>query len=173
MSDWRISSGGRLIKVQIFLLYHRNPDFIRRPARTIHLRFSVPIRLVSGAAAQNPHEEAFHKEAEAADIPEIRCPAGDGFPATGIPCERCWHGRPVLLQIPLPPRRAGGSHPAVPCQFRHPGGAGQAVYMEIQHPAVGDCAERTVLPTVLQVALPAGRVLRAVQPGVPLPDEGG
>ena len=59
------------------------------------------------------------------------------------------------------------------CQFRHPGGAGQAVYMEIQHPAVGDCAERTVLPTVLQVALPAGRVLRAVQPGVPLPDEGG
>ena len=26
---------------------------------------------------------------------------------------------------------------------------------------------------VLQVALPAGRVLRAVQPGVPLPDEGG
>ena len=39
--------------------------------------------------------------------------------------------------------------------------------------AVGDRAERTVLPTVLQVALPAGRVLCAVQPGVPLPDEGG
>ena len=27
MSDWRISSGGRLIKVQIFLLYHRNLQF--------------------------------------------------------------------------------------------------------------------------------------------------
>ena len=94
-------------------------------------------------------------------------------PAAGVPCERCGHGRPVLLQIPLPPGRAGGSHPAVPCQFRHPGGAGQAVYMEIQHPAVGDRAERAVLPAVLQVALPAGRVLRAVQPGVPLPDEGG
>ena len=47
----------------------------------------------------------------------------------------------------LPPRRAGGSHPAVPCQFRHPGGAGQAVYMEIQHSAVGDRAERAVLPS--------------------------
>ena len=30
-----------------------------------------------------------------------------------------------------------------------------------------------ILPSLLQVALPAGRVLRAVQPGVPLPDEGG
>ena len=30
-----------------------------------------------------------------------------------------------------------------------------------------------ILPALLQVALPAGRVLRAVQPGVPLPDEGG
>ena len=60
---------------------------------------------------------SFPQKAEAADIPEIRCPAGDGFPAAGVPCERCWHGRPVLLQIPLPPRRAGGSHPSVPCQL--------------------------------------------------------
>ena len=50
---------------------------------------------------------------------------------------------------------------------------GKPVYMEIQHPAGGDRAERAVLPSLLQVALPAGRVLRAVQPGVPLPDEGG
>ena len=82
-------------------------------------------------------------------------------------------GDPFFCKYLWPPRRAGGSHPAVPCQFRHLGGAGQAVYMEIQHPAVGDCAERTVLPTVLQVVLPAWRVLRTVQPGVPLPDEGG
>ena len=79
----------------------------------------------------------------------------------------------VMVFLLLPPRRAGGSHPAVPCQFRHPGGAGQAVYMEIQHSAVGDRAERAVLPSLLQVALPAWRILRAVQPGVPLPDEGG
>ena len=32
---------------------------------------------------------------------------------------------------------------------------------------------RLSLIHILQVALPAGRVLRAVQPGVPLPDEGG
>ena len=51
--------------------------------------------------------------------------------------------------------------------------AGQAVYMEVQHPAGGDRAERTVLPSLLQVALPAWRILCAVQPGVPLPDEGG
>ena len=50
---------------------------------------------------------------------------------------------------------------------------GKSVYMEIQHPAVGDCAERTVLPPLLQVAVSAWRILRAVQPGVPLPDEGG
>ena len=96
-----------------------------RFAGALHLRLSVPLRLVSGAAAQNPHEEAFHKEAEAADIPQVRRSAGDGLPAAGVPCERRGHGRPVLLQIPLPPGRAGGSHPAVPCQFRHPGGAGQ------------------------------------------------
>ena len=45
--------------------------------------------------------------------------------------------------------------------------------MEIQHPAVGDYAERDILPPLLQVALSAGSVLRTVQPGVPLPDEGG
>ena len=50
---------------------------------------------------------------------------------------------------------------------------GEPVYMEILHPAGGDRAERAILPPLLQVALPAGRVLRAVQPGVPLPDEGG
>ena len=50
---------------------------------------------------------------------------------------------------------------------------GKPVYMEVQHPAVGDRAERTVLPSLLQVAMPAGRVLCPVQPGVPFPDEGG
>ena len=61
--------------------------------------------------------QSFHKEAEAADIPEIRCPAGDGHSPAGVPCERCWHGRPVLLQIPLPPRRAG----AIPLSIANSG----------------------------------------------------
>ncbi len=50
---------------------------------------------------------------------------------------------------------------------------GKPVYMEIQHPAVGDRTERTVLPTVLQVAVPVGRILCAIQPGIPVSDEGG
>ena len=90
-----------------------------------------------------PTKKLSTKRLKPLTIPQIRRSAGDGLPAAGVPCERCGHGRPVLLQIPLPPGRAGGSHPAVPCQFRHPGGAGQSVYMEIQHPAGGDRAERT------------------------------
>ena len=45
--------------------------------------------------------------------------------------------------------------------------------MEIRHPAGGDRIERGVLPSLLQVAMPIGRILCAAQPGVPLPDEGG
>ena len=168
-----VSGGGWVFQVQLLLLYHRFPHFAGSSAGTLHLRLPVSLRLVSGVTAQDPHKEALHEEAEAAAIPQVRRSAGDGLPAAGVSCERRGHGRPVLLQIPLSPRRAGGSHPAVPRQFRHPGGAGQAVYMEVQHPAIGDRAERTVLPPLLQVALSAGRALRAVQPGVPLPDEGG
>lgn len=82
-------------------------------------------------------------------------------------------GDPFFCKYLCPQGVLEGAIPAVPRQFRHPGSAGQAVYMEVQHPAVGDRAERTVLPSLLQVALPAGRVLRPVQPGVPFPDEGG
>ena len=67
----------------------------------------------------------------------------------------------IFLQIPLSAGGAGGSHPAVPCQFRHPGGIGQPVYLEVQHPDCGNRAECAVLPSLLQVAVPAGRVLRA------------
>ena len=126
LSHRGVSGGGGVFQVQLLLLYHRLSHSAGSPAGTLYLRLSVSLRLVSGAAAQDPDEEALHKEAEAADIPQVRRPAGDGFPAAGVPCERCRHGRPVLLQIPLPPGRAGGGHPAVPCQFRHPGGAGQA-----------------------------------------------
>ena len=60
-----------------------------------------------------------------------------------------------------------------PCQFRYPVGAGKPVYMEIRHPACSDRAERNILPSLLQVALSAGGVLRAVQPGISLSDKGG
>ena len=70
-----------------------------------------------------PTKKLLHKEAETAAIPEVCRSAGDGLPAAGIPCERCGHGRPVLLQIPLPPGRAGGGYPAsplpIPASGRH------------------------------------------------------
>ena len=63
----------------------------------------------------------------------------------------------------LCPQGVLGGHPAVPCQFRHPGGAGQPVYMEIRYLAGGDRAERGILPSLLQVAVPAWRFLRPAQ----------
>ena len=47
---------------------------------------------------------------------------------------------------------------------------GEPVYLEIQHPVGGDRAERGILSSLLQVALPTGCILCAVQPGVPLPN---
>ena len=88
-----------------------------------------------------PTKKLSTKRLKPLTISQVRRFAGDGFAAAGVPCERCGHGRPFLLQIPLPAGRAGGGHSAVPCQFRHSGGAGQPVYMEIQHPAGGDRAE--------------------------------
>ena len=72
-------------------------------------------------------------------------------------------GRPILLQIPLSPGCAGGGHPAVPCQFRHPVGAGQPVYLEVLHSAGGGGFKRCLLPPLLQMALPLGRFLRPAQ----------
>ena len=173
MSDWRISSGGRLIKVQIFLLYHRNPDFIRRPARTIHLRFSVPIRLVSGAAAQNPLAKAVHQKAEAAPLCEI-CGAADHGGAAARTChERARHGRPVLLQVPVSAGRARGRAAAGGGQLRHPCRARRTVYLESSRSADRYRVQRTVLPSVLQMAVPARRLLRPAEPRFTVSDAGG
>ncbi len=40
------AGSGRLLKVQVFLLYHGNVDFHRRSAGKICLRLSLPVRLV-------------------------------------------------------------------------------------------------------------------------------
>ena len=71
--------------------------------------------------------------------------------------------RPLLLQVSLPTGRAGGGNSAVSCQFRHPCGAGQPVYVEVRHFTGGDRAQRAVLSALLQVDLPAGRVLCAAE----------
>ena len=46
-----VSGGSGLFQVQLFLLYHRLSHFAGSPAGTLYLRFSVPLRLVSGTAA--------------------------------------------------------------------------------------------------------------------------
>ena len=45
---------------------------------------------------------------------------------------------------------------------------GKPVYMEIRHSAGGDRTERAVLSSLLQVAVPVGRILCAIQPGIPV-----
>ena len=82
-------------------------------------------------------------------------------------------GDPFFCKYLCPQGVMEGGHPAVPCQFRYPVGAGEPVYMEIRYPACRDRAERNILPSLLQVALSAGGVLRAVQPGISLSDKGG
>ncbi len=85
------------------------------------------------------------------------------------PRERCGHGRPLLLQVPLPAGCAGGSHPAVPCQFRHPSGTGEPVYLKF-----GILLAAIVLSVVFYRPfckwLCPGGILCAVQPGLPLPN---
>ena len=51
MPDRLVSGSGRLVKIQIFLLYYRHPDFIGGAAGTVHLRFSLPVWLAAGAFA--------------------------------------------------------------------------------------------------------------------------
>ena len=53
MSDRSVSVGGRIVKIQLFLLYHRFPYSARCLAGTVYLRISVPFRVVSGTAAQD------------------------------------------------------------------------------------------------------------------------
>ena len=60
----------------------------------------------------------------------------------------------------------GRRHPALACQQQHPCRARQALFVEALRAHHGRCAERHLLPPVLQVALPARRVLRALQPRV-------
>ena len=79
---------------------------------------------------------------------------------------RSWHGRPVLLQISLPAGRARRRYPALACQQQHPRRARQALFVEALRARDSRRAQRRLLPPVLQVALPARRVLRTLQPRV-------
>ena len=51
LSHRLLSGGGGLIEVPFLLLYHRLSHPVRGFAGTLHLRLSLPLRMVSGAAA--------------------------------------------------------------------------------------------------------------------------
>ena len=72
-------------------------------------------------------------------------------------------GDPFFCKYLCPQGVLEGGNSAVSCQFRHPCGAGQPVYVEVRHFTGGDRAQRAVLSALLQVDLPAGRVLCAAE----------
>ena len=114
-----------------------------------------------------------HQAGPHLDLSEIRdsgalrhCPAYDGG-------QRGGNGRPVLLQVYLPRRHPGGRHPAGAGRCGHPGRPGRTIYLEEPHPAGDSSAGGVFLPAFLQVAVPAGGSLRAVQQNFHLPPAGG
>ena len=144
----------------------------RRTAGTLCLRIPVPLRMVSGAAPQDTDKKALHKQAEAADLHQIRCPSGHGGSASDTHHQRCGHGGSVLLQVSV---SAGRSEGAIPHATVNSGYGRLWVhsFLEARNTDRSGRAERAVLPSVLQVAVPAGRVLRASEQGVPARNEGG
>lgn len=87
--------------------------------------------------------------------------------------KRTRHGRSVLLQVPVPAGRARGRAAAGGGQLRHPCRARRTVYLESSRSADRYRVQRAVLPSVLQVAVPARRVLCAAEPRFTVPDAGG
>ncbi len=57
-----IPGGGGLFQVPLFLLHYRHPHPLWGAAGAVHLRFPLPIRVVSGAFAQDPIPQAFHQK---------------------------------------------------------------------------------------------------------------
>ena len=82
LSDRGVSGGRREFQVQLFLLCDRHPDIFRRSSGALSLRLSLPLRLVSGAAAQVARKKAFDQEPAPLDLPQIRgaAPYGDDSP---------------------------------------------------------------------------------------------
>jgi len=144
-----LSGGGRLLEIPLFLLHHRHSDFAWGVAGAGHLRISMPLWLVSGAAAQNPHQEVFHQAPQTADLSEIHHSGGDGGAASHSGGQRPGHGRPLLLQVPVSPGRAGRC-PSSGCrQRRHSGSTGQAVHLEGLPAVDGGAGQHLLLPPLL------------------------
>ena len=87
MSHRLVSGGGWLVEILLFLLYYRISHPAGRAAGSIHLRLYVPVRVVSGAAAQNSDKKIHNKKAEGTDLHKIRRSSYHGSFAAGTRCE--------------------------------------------------------------------------------------
>ena len=153
--------GGRFIQVQLLLLRYRYAHFARRAAGTLCMRVFVPVWLVAGTASQDPRQKAFDEKAQGAYVCQIRCAAiCRGIAACAVG-QRSGDGRSVLLQVHLSTGCARGRHSSGHCQCRHSICVGTALYLETCRSHCRGSAERFVLSPLLQMDLPARRILCA------------
>ena len=66
------------IQVPLFLLHYRHPHPLWGAAGAVHLRFPLPVRVVSGAFAQDPIPQALHQKVKAAALFKVCGAAGHG-----------------------------------------------------------------------------------------------
>ena len=104
LSGGSIPGGGGLFQVPLFLLHYRHPHPLWGVAGAVHLRFPLPIRVVSGAFAQDPIPQAFHQKAEAAALFKVCGAAGHGGAAALLAVNELGMGDPFFLQVSLPRR---------------------------------------------------------------------
>lgn len=63
LPDRIVPGGGRLIEIQLLVLYKRDIDFLWGNARKVYLRIPLSVRVVSGFAPQNSDQEVQHEKA--------------------------------------------------------------------------------------------------------------
>lgn len=85
LSHWIVSGGCGILKVPFLILYHRDHDSIRCYCRAADLRIFLPVRMVSGFAAQDSDQKVFHSEIVAAALSEIHHFDRDGLAAGRLP----------------------------------------------------------------------------------------
>ena len=101
VSHRSLSSGCRIIQIQVFLLHNRVSDLTRSDTGKIYLWLFVSVWMVSGSASQNSRKEIFHSQAEAAAVSEIHHPCSFRDPSADACNELDRNGRPLLLQVYL------------------------------------------------------------------------
>lgn len=149
-------------------------SFSRRAAGAGGVRLSVPVRMVPGAAFhKNPAKKFSTRRVRILTYLKYGILALFVIVLPMTVVNEVGMGDPVLLQVYLPRRHPGGRHPAGAGRCRRPGRPGRTIYLEELHPAGDSSAGGVFLPAFLQVAVPAGGLLRAVQQNFHLPPAGG